>query len=156
MNYYELLQVDQSASVDVIKASYKALAKKYHPDIYNDGGAMMEKINIAFDILSDSNKRKEYDYTLKKRDDDLQNVKDNENAKEQNLKSCSEHNCNINNRITPLSIIISLLYVLIQGIGYVLQIVWGLVIILIIIGFFTGHSQMLFRNIMDWILNLIG
>ena len=32
MDYYEILEINKGASEDVIKAAYKALAKKYHPD----------------------------------------------------------------------------------------------------------------------------
>ena len=32
-NYYEILEVDKNASQEVIEKAYKALAKKYHPDL---------------------------------------------------------------------------------------------------------------------------
>jgi len=35
MTYYDILEVSESASVEVIDMAYKALAKKYHPDVFN-------------------------------------------------------------------------------------------------------------------------
>ena len=32
-NYYEILEVDKNASDEIIKVAYKALVKKYHPDL---------------------------------------------------------------------------------------------------------------------------
>ena len=66
MNYYEVLQINKDASEEVIKAAYKALIKKYHPD--NASGADVEKVkllNEAYDVLSDEKSRKEYDESLK-------------------------------------------------------------------------------------------
>jgi hypothetical protein len=65
-DYYSILQVDRKASLEVIKASYRALAFKYHPDRNRTPGAEEEfkKINQAFQVLSDEKKRGEYDLTL--------------------------------------------------------------------------------------------
>lgn len=64
-DYYDTLQISPSASEEVIKAAYKAMAKLYHPDTtkYDKITAeqQMKLINEAFQILSDPQKRKEYD-----------------------------------------------------------------------------------------------
>lgn len=64
-NYYDLLQVMPTASVEVIKMAYKALARKYHPDTYSGDTKYatdrMSEINEAYEVLSDSTKRAEYD-----------------------------------------------------------------------------------------------
>lgn len=69
MNYYELLQVSENASDEVIKMAYKALVKKYHPDTFKGDKAFAEEktkeINEAYDVLSDPVKRQEYDLFLK-------------------------------------------------------------------------------------------
>jgi len=65
MDYYEILEINKDASEEVIKAAYKALAKKYHPDNCVGNAAEYEEklklINEAYAILSDTEKRKEYD-----------------------------------------------------------------------------------------------
>ncbi|MBX7489971.1 DnaJ C-terminal domain-containing protein [Helicobacter turcicus] len=60
---YETLEVSQNASADEIKKSYRRLARKYHPDINKESGAeeKFKEINAAYEILSDENKRKQYD-----------------------------------------------------------------------------------------------
>lgn len=62
-DYYRILEISPSASFEVIKASYRALAKKYHPD--TQASSNMEKtmadINEAYETLSNSQSRKEYD-----------------------------------------------------------------------------------------------
>ncbi|MGI5887759.1 MAG: molecular chaperone DnaJ [Oscillospiraceae bacterium] len=63
-DYYEVLGVDRNASEDDIKAQYRKLAKKYHPDL-NPGDKQAEEkfkeINEAYEILSDKDKRAKYD-----------------------------------------------------------------------------------------------
>ena len=62
MNYYELFEVSPTASQEVIDAAYRALAKKYHPDTnkQTDAVSKMKMLNTAYEILSDSTKRNEY------------------------------------------------------------------------------------------------
>lgn len=68
MNYYEILEIQPSASEEVIRMAYKGLVKKYHPDTYAGDSAfaneMLAKINEAFEVLSDKEKRAEYDHQL--------------------------------------------------------------------------------------------
>lgn len=67
--YYEILEVDKNASNEIIKKAYSTLAKKYHPDLQpeNNKNIAEEKfklINEAYEILSDEQKRKQYDSTI--------------------------------------------------------------------------------------------
>lgn len=70
-NYYEILEVNENASIEVIDKAYRVLAKKYHPDVFEgdkkQAEVMMQKLNEAYDILSDENKRANYDAILKRK-----------------------------------------------------------------------------------------
>lgn len=64
MNPYKVLEVSESASYDEIRKSYRKLARKYHPDSNPGNKSAEEKfkqINDAYTILSDEEKRAEYD-----------------------------------------------------------------------------------------------
>lgn len=65
-NYYEELGVSRDASADEIKKAYRKLARKYHPDISKetDAEAKMQAINVAYDTLSNPEKKAEYDQML--------------------------------------------------------------------------------------------
>ncbi|HYL98202.1 MAG TPA: J domain-containing protein [Blastocatellia bacterium] len=63
-DYYSLLEISRSASGDEVRRSYLKLARKYHPDLNSGDKAYEEKlkeINEAYEVLSDSEKRREYD-----------------------------------------------------------------------------------------------
>jgi len=65
LDYYATLGVLPTAEVIVIRAAYKALAQRYHPDKFNgteeEANRRITEINEAYAILSDENKRHEYD-----------------------------------------------------------------------------------------------
>lgn len=66
-NYYEVLGVDKKASQDDIKAAYRKLARQYHPDLHPNDEECAKKfkeINEANEVLSDPQKRQQYDYEL--------------------------------------------------------------------------------------------
>jgi len=63
-NPYKLLGVKKSASDAEIRKAYRALAKKYHPDVNKDKPHMAEKfkeISAAYTLLSDKDMKKRYD-----------------------------------------------------------------------------------------------
>lgn len=85
MNLYEILEVSENASMETINKIYKIQAKKYHPDLQTNEAdkvkaeEKMKQINDAYSVLSDEQKRKEYDQKLErereiKRQQDEQNI----------------------------------------------------------------------------------
>ncbi|MGL4952152.1 MAG: J domain-containing protein [Mycoplasma sp.] len=65
-NFYELLEVEQNSSIDLIKSNFHKLAKKYHPDVCKDADANKKfaRLNEAYQTLRDTNKRNLYDLHL--------------------------------------------------------------------------------------------
>ena len=67
---YEVLEVSEKASKEVIEKAYKVLVKKYHPDLQDasnkeEADKKMKEINEAYSILSDEIAREKYDEELK-------------------------------------------------------------------------------------------
>jgi DnaJ-like protein len=64
VTYYDNLKVARNAPLEVIRAAYRALAQKYHPDKFPDRALAdhrMKIINKAYDVLSDADRRREHD-----------------------------------------------------------------------------------------------
>jgi curved DNA-binding protein len=64
IDYYQILDIDKKATDKDIKAAYRKLARKYHPDLNpNDADAhkKFQQLNEANEVLSDPEKRKKYD-----------------------------------------------------------------------------------------------
>lgn len=65
MNHYHTLGVRPDAEHEEIKAAYRALASQWHPDKHHcsmESTTMMQKINQAYAILGNPEKRSRYDY----------------------------------------------------------------------------------------------
>ena len=63
-DYYQILGVDQKANAKQIKNAYRKLAFQYHPDRNDKNPAAAEKmksVNEAYAVLSNADKRREYD-----------------------------------------------------------------------------------------------
>ena len=63
--YYAILGVPQHAKYREIRSAYRRLARKYHPDRNNSeySQGIIRKLNAAFEVLSDREKRRHYDET---------------------------------------------------------------------------------------------
>lgn len=60
-DYYAILGLLPSAEAFLVRAAYKALSQKYHPDMSSGDASRMQEINEAYRILSDPSKRTQYD-----------------------------------------------------------------------------------------------
>jgi DnaJ-class molecular chaperone len=63
-DYYQILEVDGKATQQQLKEAYRRLALKYHPDRNKDNpaaAARMKEINESYAVLSDTDKRRQYD-----------------------------------------------------------------------------------------------
>ncbi|MBN1553126.1 MAG: DnaJ domain-containing protein [Phycisphaerae bacterium] len=62
-DFYDILDVKRNASADQIKSAYRKLARKYHPDVNKapDAAEKFREATEAYDVLSDPEKRKQYD-----------------------------------------------------------------------------------------------
>ena len=108
LNYYEILEVNENASIEVIDKAYRVLAKKYHPDVYEgdkkQAEAMMQKLNEAYDVLSDENKRSNYDAILKRKKQIELEKSITENKKNSSIDSQNFNNINSRTETdTPLN-----------------------------------------------------
>lgn len=89
---YDVLEVSRKASPEIIEKAYKTLAKKYHPDLQTENNktiaeTKMKKINEAYSILGDEQKRKKYDEKLENEEKLRIEQKENLNNTKQEQKS---------------------------------------------------------------------
>jgi len=61
VDYYEILELDSSASLSDIKKSYHRLAKQYHPDRKTGSEQKFQELQLAYEILGDKSNKIKYD-----------------------------------------------------------------------------------------------
>jgi DnaJ-class molecular chaperone len=82
-DYYEELEISHAASIEVIKAAYKRLSLKYHPDNKETGEeSKFKRLNEAYVILSDESKRKEYDRKRQKEQETQNKTQSDQESRE--------------------------------------------------------------------------
>jgi hypothetical protein len=67
--YYDVLQVERDASPERVRAAYRKLAHRYHPDKMPgnaNAGRAMAAINAAYEVLSDPHRRAEHDLWIRR------------------------------------------------------------------------------------------
>ena len=67
--YYDVLQVERDATPERVRAAYRKLAQKYHPDkMPGNANAVraMAAINAAYEVLSDTHRRAEHDLWIRR------------------------------------------------------------------------------------------
>ncbi len=94
-NYYDILQVNKNASPEIIEKAYKVLAKKYHPDLQKEkdkkeAEEILKEINEAYDVLSNSEKKNNYDNLLKEKEE----LENNQKFQQQNNSNNSGNHQN--------------------------------------------------------------
>ena len=103
---YDILEVSEKASKEVIEKAYRVLAKKYHPDLQSEENkskaeSKMKEINEAYNILSSETEREKYDA-------ELENAREIERQKELGKQqeiytSASNENYNYNTQNSQTS-----------------------------------------------------
>lgn len=102
-NYYDILEVNKRASIEVIEKAYRVLVKKYHPDLYSGqkkeyAEKKIKEINEAYNVLSDEFLKEQYDAELEREEMDRysklykenQRLKQNANQNQDNNSKKSE------------------------------------------------------------------
>lgn len=90
-NYYEILEVNKNASPEVIEKAYKALTKKYHPDVQPAdkkyfSELKMKEITEAYEVLSNKEKKENYDSMLNSSNDYNSEIYNNLYSERQKLE----------------------------------------------------------------------
>lgn len=97
-NLYEILEVSSAASLTTIKSSYRRLVRKYHPDLNGGDRAFTQKfkeLKEAYEILSDSAKRRHYDLMNDIKKSYQSGFKDAKKAYKTSEKPKDEHFSNV-------------------------------------------------------------
>ena len=92
---FKILGVNYDNSLEEIKSKYRKMAKQYHPDIYsnNDATSKMQEINEAYNVLSDDEKRKQYDEELReKRELAKEKIQENIEQMQNNFNASNTEN----------------------------------------------------------------
>ena len=118
-NYYEILGVQKDAEDFVIRAAYKALAQKYHPDKWksnlDESSKKMQEINRAYEVLSDKDKRTAYDENLKESNSNKSSDNSHQKKTSKNYSNYLEFFSKYFKKIILSILVISILYFAVEG-----------------------------------------
>lgn len=93
-NYYQILQISENASPEIIEKAYRVLAKKYHPDVQPRDKLYWAEVNFkeiteAYTVLSNKDLKREYDMKLNAYNFQTQNYNFTQNYQQQNYNNSS-------------------------------------------------------------------
>lgn len=91
-NYYEILEISENASPEIIEKAYRVLAKKYHPDAQPRDKLYWAEVNFkeiteAYQVLSNAALKNEYDMQLKAYILQNQNYNYSQHIQQQNINN---------------------------------------------------------------------
>ena len=100
-DYYGILEVNEKASTEIIEKAYKTLVKKYHPDLYSsvekrEAEKKLKDLNEAYNILSDSFLRSQYDLELQRERNRVQTRENTSGGDSQNYQKNTNQRRNRN------------------------------------------------------------
>lgn len=79
--YYGVLEIEETATQEEIKSAFRTLVKRYHPDNIETGNEQeFKKVMEAYEVLSNLEKRKKYDSSLRKSNSTYNDSPDNEST----------------------------------------------------------------------------
>lgn len=152
MDYYSILEVNPTSSEEVVQMAYKALAKKYHPDLYEGDKKFaeekMKEINIAYSVLSDPELRKQYESEFNANRGSSEDTEATQNKETQQSYRGKSEDIYKNDQYN-------------HGDGCAksfFKIIWGIVkiglAIFIVYNLFTGNLKSMFTNVKNGISNI--
>ena len=177
MSYYDILEVSPTASAETIHAAYRALSKKYHPDVCPDGTEQMQRINEAYGVLSDPVRRGAYDAERQRASRPNPPGQAQPPRQGPQPQYAGQEGVSYNGTarspgtprphrtvrrpmtffgavgwllLQPLRLVYVLLRIALKSLKYFLV----LFAVLLVIGLFTGHTQLLFRVVADLVQRL--
>jgi hypothetical protein len=113
MSYYDTLEVSQNASQEVIRAAYRSLLQRYHPDKNpGDASAAARSVSIveAYQVLSDPERRAAYDASLRMRRTAGSGAKSGRTAHTGHARSGAEHGERSTRGFLPLIVLVGVAF----------------------------------------------
>ncbi len=138
--YYDVLMVSRNASQDVIRAAFKSLCQKYHPDrnMHPDAERIFQQLNEAYSVLSNPVERSKYDKQLLNYEKEFNSNNYEENYKQFKNKT-SLYSTELRNKITELTNKIKTFFE--KAVELILRIGFLVVIGLLLFGIVDGYQS---------------
>ncbi len=135
--HYDNLMVSSNAPDEVIRASYYALSKKFHPDVNTstEASRIMKVLNNSYEVLSDPKKRKEYDFKLQLVEEYLKVKKNKSSVENDSIKNNSKQAKPIQSDSSSKKIILQLTKRVIRRFLFILSLEPRLIVVIIFLGF---------------------